>query len=480
MIKLYESTERQFQNNGFGFLNDAITCTVSEKLNGEYELEMTYPVDGIHYSDIIVDRLILVDEKNKKPQAFRIYSISKPINQIITVKAQHISYDLSNIIVKGEVEQYAYTTREVFRYIRACVIDDMQPFNFITNVTKESKMDLSKPRSIRSILGTDDNGILTVFGGEYEFDMFDVIHHQRRGSDTDIILEYGKNITDFTQEENISEMYTHIYPYYYQEDDGLQVLDSPLAIVDTSLIRQKVLVLDLSSNFEEMPTQDQLKEETKKYITDNKLNEPKVSITVSFIYDPDAPEYLQDIRLGDTVTIIFKKLGITSKSRCISTTYNVIEKKYDSIEFGEPSDSLIDTIVAAEGNISSIQSDLNKSKVTNNRTTSSIYQNLQNAQGDITNLQLRANGFDIRDNYMLKTTKQITLSGISSIAINGQETQIAVMSATIPMTGMPQITKGIQNQELFQANKDTVIADFAAFDEKVYEIMDSLMQEESK
>lgn len=81
---------------------------------------------------------------------------------------------------------------------------------------------------------------------------------------------------------------------------------------------------------------------------------------------------------------------------------------------------------------------------------------------------------------MLKTTKQITLSGISSIAINGQETQIAVMSATIPMTGMPQITKGIQNQELFQANKDTVIADFAAFDEKVYEIMDSFIQEESK
>ena len=392
MIKLYESTERQFQNNGFGFLNDAITCTVSEKLNGEYELEMTYPVDGIHYSDIIMDRLILVDEKNKKPQAFRIYSISKPINQIITIKAQHISYDLSNIIVKGKVEQYAYTTSEVFRYIRVCIIDNTQPFNFITNVTKESKMDLSKPRSIRSILGTDDNGILTVFGGEYEFDMFDVIHHQQRGSDTDIILEYGKNITDFTQEENISEMYTHIYPYYYQEDDGLQVLDSPLAIVDTSLIRQKVLVLDLSSNFEEMPTQDQLKEETKKYITDNKLNEPKVSITVSFIYDPDAPEYLQDMHLGDTVTVKFIKLGVNKKTRCISTTYNCITEKYDEIELGETSANIVDTIASTSNTQSEIQKQITETHVKINKTETAIYKEIDDTNGNLNNLTETVDG----------------------------------------------------------------------------------------
>ena len=50
MIKLFESTEISFNNNGLGCLNDAITCIVTEKLNGEYELELTYPVDGIHQS----------------------------------------------------------------------------------------------------------------------------------------------------------------------------------------------------------------------------------------------------------------------------------------------------------------------------------------------------------------------------------------------------------------------------------------------
>ena len=52
MIILYEYTETAFTNNGLGCLNDATSCVVSETLNGEYELEMEYPVNGIHYSDI--------------------------------------------------------------------------------------------------------------------------------------------------------------------------------------------------------------------------------------------------------------------------------------------------------------------------------------------------------------------------------------------------------------------------------------------
>ena len=49
MIILYEYTETAFTNNGLGCLNDATSCVVSETLNGEYELEMEYPVNGIHH-----------------------------------------------------------------------------------------------------------------------------------------------------------------------------------------------------------------------------------------------------------------------------------------------------------------------------------------------------------------------------------------------------------------------------------------------
>ena len=37
---LFESTETEFISNGIGRLADAITCTVLEERNGQYELEM--------------------------------------------------------------------------------------------------------------------------------------------------------------------------------------------------------------------------------------------------------------------------------------------------------------------------------------------------------------------------------------------------------------------------------------------------------
>lgn len=49
MITLHESTEMSFTTNGLGALSDAITCEVTEERNGEFELEMEYPVTGIRY-----------------------------------------------------------------------------------------------------------------------------------------------------------------------------------------------------------------------------------------------------------------------------------------------------------------------------------------------------------------------------------------------------------------------------------------------
>lgn len=52
MITLHESTETSFTTNGLGTLSDAITCEVTEERNGEFELEIEYPVTGIRYKEL--------------------------------------------------------------------------------------------------------------------------------------------------------------------------------------------------------------------------------------------------------------------------------------------------------------------------------------------------------------------------------------------------------------------------------------------
>ena len=350
MIILYEYTETAFTNNGLGCLNDATSCVVKETLNSEYELEMEYPVNGIHYSDIQLRRIIFAKPNSyDQAQPFRIYSISKPIGGIVTVNAEHISYDMSGLPVRGALENYAWYVNDVFEHIRNNSVYPC-PFTFSSDITEEKKsINLSKPRSVKAFLGTDD-GLLSLFGGEWEFDRYNAILHKKRGQNRGVSIEYGKNLTDVTQDEACSEMYTAVYPYYYQEDDGLQRLDEDVVkILDTTY--NNVCVLDLTSEFDEMPTQDQLRAKTQEYIKDNKLGEPKVSLKVSFIKNPEVIEALQDVRLGDTVGVKFIKIGVNTTSRCINYEFNVLTEQYNSIGLGEPTKTIVDTMTSTSSRI---------------------------------------------------------------------------------------------------------------------------------
>ena len=74
---------------------------------------------------------------------------------------------------------------------------------------------------------------------------------------------------------------------------------------------------------------------------------------------------------------------------------------------------------------------------------------------------------------MVKLNKQTTVTGVSVLTIDGEAKQVAYMNASIPVGGAPNISRAIQNVELFNANKEEVLKDFAAFDNYVYSLMET-------
>ena len=100
---LYEyntTSYSSFLTFGIGALKDTTSCEVTEERNGSYELVLKYPLSGPLIKEIKKERLIKAQTKNPSgAQIFRIYRISAPIAGIITVYAQHISYDLSGVVV---------------------------------------------------------------------------------------------------------------------------------------------------------------------------------------------------------------------------------------------------------------------------------------------------------------------------------------------------------------------------------------------
>lgn len=352
---LYGEKENEFLSNGIGKLTEAVSCEVTEERNGMFELVMQYPVSGARYPDLKMDALILAEPGDGRTrQAFRIYKISKPIGGIVTVSAEHISYQLSHIPV---APFSAGKVGEALTGLKGYAVEEC-PFEFWTDKGTDADFSVSVPKSLRACLGGSEGSILDVYGGEYEFDNYTVKLYQERGEDAGVTLRYGKNITDLTQEENISSVVTGVYPYWTGGED--QYLELPEKMIHAEGAENysfpRTIPLDCSSDFEEMPTEEQLRGKAASYIKQNGIGVPKVSIKISFTALWQTEEYkeiapLERVRLCDTVRVEFAKLGISAKAKVIKTKYNVLLDRYDSIELGEARSNLATTIAGQQATI---------------------------------------------------------------------------------------------------------------------------------
>lgn len=348
---LYSATETEFDHNGFGILGDCVSCEVTEEANGIFELSMKYPMDGIHFEDI-TDRSIIKSKVDqfRDPQLFRVYSISKPMSGIVTVLSQHISYDLSGIPVKPFSAKNA--TSAFSQLKEKSVVEN--PFEFWTNVQENGDFIVEKPSSIRSCLGSGDASILTIFGGEYEFDNYTVKLHNYRGMNRGVSIRYGKNLTNIKQDQNCSNIATGIYPYWFSEAEGSSVLvELPEKIINTPGIHNfvKIITVDLSSEFDSQPSVEQLREAGNKYIEEHELGVPIVSMSISYAQLEQTEEYkhlklLERVSLFDAVNVEFPALGVSATAKAVKIVYDVLADRVKSVTLGSVRANIADTIAA--------------------------------------------------------------------------------------------------------------------------------------
>lgn len=354
---LYPSTETQFDSNGIGIMADAVSCKVTEELNGGYELVMQYPIDGIHYGEIQQRCILYCDANTGNKQPFRVYRITKPHNGIVTIYAVHISYDLSGIPVKPFTAGSAAGAMAALETGAAVP----SPFAFWTDKTNAGNLTVATPLSSRFVLGGGDNPILGVYGGELEFDRYTIKLHSERGMDRGVSIRYGKNLTSLEQDENNSNVYTGVYPYYVDADGNLTQLDELIVPAPGTYDYEKILTLDLSGEFENTPTKAQLKAAAESYIQHNNIGIPEIFLVLSFAQLDQTEEYrdkalLERVYLGDTVSIEFAALGVSAKAKCVKTIYNVLLDRHDAIELGGAKKSFPDTAFKQQQAINAVAS----------------------------------------------------------------------------------------------------------------------------
>ena len=377
---LYNHSEKDFTSQGVCRLADAVDCIVTEERNGIYECELKYPIDGIYFEEIFEGRLIgATHDDNGDIQPFEIYKHSAPIDGIVTFYAHHLSYRLRNHIL---IPFHASSCAEAVSMLKAKSMNNC-PFDFFTDVGTLGNFDVEYPVSIKSRLAGDGDSLLNLYGpGEFKYDKWNVSFLEHRGVDHGVEIRYGKNLTDITREYDESEVYTAVVPYWFKEDSEgnktLVTLDEYGVIVSESDAVQHVFwtnendeiirdeqghpiefasasmiyaTLDLTSEFDEAPTQAQLATRAKQLFEAAQPWLPEDNIKISFVALWQTPEYedyapLEKVSLCDIVHVIHTRIGVMVDAEVIKTVYNVLLDRYNEIELGSPQASYADEIAS--------------------------------------------------------------------------------------------------------------------------------------
>lgn len=347
-IILHDKKNNNWSSLGIGPLSDALNPLVSRERNGMYELTFKYPVKAPLFKELKVGRWVVADAGpsiQSQSQRFEIAEITKPINGVVTVYCEHYRYQLLRSIVKVGSAFSNIPAQTALNQLR----DRMEPkgdFTFYSDILTRSSIDFTDPSrfgSAQEALGGTRGSVLDNFGGEYVFNNNQVRLMAQAGTEKNVIIAYGKNLTDINQEESIENTYTSVYGWAkVGNGNDEKIIALPETYIDSEYVgnytQRRIQMVDFSDK--EPKDVATLRTLIQAYIKNNKVGIPKVSIKTKYVdlassVMDEQLKTLETIDLCDWVTVVFNELDINTSAQIVKTLWNVTLDKYESVELGE-------------------------------------------------------------------------------------------------------------------------------------------------
>ena len=358
---LYTAAETAFSWFGLGGLNMATSCRVKRQLNGVYELEMQYPIIGRRFRDLKPRNIILASVgPDEEAQPFRIYKTSLTLMLKKTVYARHVAYDLMGCPISPFDPKDLATT--LYTVTRAAQAQGF-PFEITADFDSDAQCGITVPRSAWAMMGGQRGSALDVFGGEWDFNRWTLTLRQRMGADNGLMIRYGKNLLKLQQDEDVGNTWTAVYPYWLSADGETSVVLPERMISTGEFDYTRVLVWDASAEFQEAPTEEELRSRTKRYISSNRVGDAGVSLDAEWVPLDQTEEYKgrrfpSAVHLGDTVTIEYPgaadpKTGkptdfVRAAARVVETVWLPLQDKYEYVRVGAKRSNFVSVVAQVQ------------------------------------------------------------------------------------------------------------------------------------
>lgn len=324
MIVIYDKTHTEKE----GGLSP-LSCVIAEELNGAYELTMEHPYDETDKWKRIAGEKIILADTPKGKQPFRIYNV-KPDMDKITVNARHIFYDLLdnfilNLSKTGTASAVLSSMKSALQY--------STPFTFSTDITASGTVAGERKNPVEILLESaeDAQSFVKVFGGELVRDGYNVSMLLAMGEDRGYRISYGKNLVGLSVTEDSSAVVTRYYTIGLDGVTGGYVDSARIG----DYVNPKIAVYENT----DLKTASELKAAAQAMF-DAGADLPTVNIAVDFVLLQNTEEYkdyavLEEVYLGDVVTVVNRKMNFSKKAKVISYEYDAMLKRYNKIELGD-------------------------------------------------------------------------------------------------------------------------------------------------
>lgn len=336
MLCVYEENEKLFNNNGIKILHP-LKAKIHKEDNGEYYIEVKDIIDNLDYYQ---PNMIL---KASTPWGYQCFRLTNPkiTNSKVEAKGKHLYFDSANYIIADSyvVEK---NCNDALDHLNNAT-DTISPFVTISDITT-----INSYRCVRKSLEEAISEVIKRWGGHLIRDNWNIEIRNQIGQDRGVVLSYGKNIKQITDKSDWSKVVTKILPV---GKDGLLLPEVYLSIEETLYDIPHTQVIDINQDDiveDDYKIEGELDEEAyhnallgdlrckgKEYLEENKL--PKINYTLSAHLDN-----VSDV--GDTIYVKHPKCNIDIVTNVISIDYDVISKKYTSIQFGNFTNKLKDLI----------------------------------------------------------------------------------------------------------------------------------------
>lgn len=336
MISIHSrrTTKGNFNNNGLAILHECLQAELTQELNGDYSLELSYPSTSQKAGYLEQYNIIKADE-----QLFRIFKIEKTSSneKIIKVWAKHIFYDLLYYFVENK----ELANVDVKTALSNLLVDDLS-----TIYTVDS--DISIKESKKFVECNPVDGVFKIIenwgGGELTRDNYDIKILIKSGNDNGVLIKYGKNIHGIKITTDTSNVVTRLYPV---GSGNVRLTEKFVNVPNWDSSAYPPFPLIKKVEFQDAADEPTLRAMAQAVA--NKIGLSSVNIEVDFIELSKTREYekykqLETVKVGDLVTVRHKELNIDVKMQVIKIKKDLLTGLNTKIELGEPRQSILDKL----------------------------------------------------------------------------------------------------------------------------------------